>query len=300
MINLTDDNLRRLKEAFNFLSEYSDFTKSGAIYFSLDKSLSLIKESENPELYKEFKNFRAKFGFLALSILPEKNILDLFTNNLRGAFTIPNYNLWENLKKYLIGIPDYDSRDRIKLEIKNILLKNKTKVTKSNLILNQKEVTGTIENWLADYHINVGTGVVDRLAFEQYFINSPNIKELSPDESSRLKSLFQFYERLKLSSKSPQGFEEDVLIDVNGELKLWHEGRLEDFDPAVKKIIDEMEKAGYLKDAEIASTNIRNNKSNIEDLKQMLNKYPAGSLERKVIEEELEKMEGGGGGKKIN
>jgi len=290
MINFNVENLEKLERAFQYVNEYYCLADARDIYNLLDKMLAPDLERQDTELYKKFKLFKVKFGFLAISLLPEKDFFNLFENYFKVALIIPYYNLWENLKKYLIAMSDYDERDRIKLQLKNILIKNKAKITKINLFFNQKEVTGTLENWLRDYHSNLGTGPVDKLKFEQYFIASANIKRLNQEEREKLKTIFQFYERLKLSSKTPLGFEEEIPIEINGVFNIWKEGRLEDFEPIAVKAVEELKKLGVFGEVGV---------DKIEELQSMLSNYPEGSLEHKAIEEEIVRMEREGGSKKV-
>jgi len=280
------ENFNKLNRIFDNIVGYNYLNEIIMVYDSLNALLTKEKERQDPILYKKYKHLKNKYGFACLASLAEDEILELLENHLAVIFEINDYDLWINLKKYLVIFSDYKERDRLKGVIKNILIKNKAKITKTGLLINNKEVIGTVDNWLRDYHIYLGLGPADRLKFEEYFSSSPNIKRATVSEKKRLKSLFEFYEKLKLSSNSPQGFEERVPIKINGELKIWKDGFLEDIDSTVKKSISDLKALGFFKD----KIEVIKEKGDLNQLKQLAESYPAGSFERKVIEEEIEKM----------
>ena len=291
-MELNLENLNKLEEIFKSTYEFSDLDVAKKIYDNLNKVLTKEEERKNPELFKKYQHLKAKYGFVCLATLSEKQILDLLESHLAVMLEIPEYNLWENLKKYLVVFYDYKERDRIKNEIKNILIKNKARITKTNLLLDNRETAGTLDNWLRDYHIYLGLGPADRLKFTEYFVSSLNIKRATTEEKERIKFLFNFYEKLKLSSNSPQGFEEKVLMKINGKLQIWKDGRLENLDPVAVKAVEDLEARGFFKEEIKAENKIVGvgNTNDIEELKQLAANYPADSFERKAVEEEINRV----------
>ena len=281
------ENLSDLTEGFQLIYEYGYFNEASQIYDGLDKLLTKDKERQEPDLYRKFNHLKAKYGFACLASLTEKEILELLKSHLAVMLEIKDYDLWENLKRYLVVFSDYKERDRVKKDIRNILIKNQARITKTNLLMDNKNAAGTVENWLRDYHVNLGLEPVDQLKFEEYFIGSPNIKRAAAAEKEKIKSLFKFYERLKLSSNSPKGFEEKVLMEINGKLQVWNDGRLEDFDPAEVKAVEDLKARGFFKENE--AEKVENEQ--LLELKTLAPNYPPGSLERKAVEEEIKKME---------
>jgi hypothetical protein len=290
----TREKLEFLQNVFADCNTYCLLKETRDIYFSLDRLIAADSKNVSGELLGKYRFLKAKFGFLIIHTLPEKDFFNLFENSLDAGFAVPEYDFWDNVKKYLVIIPDYDARDKIKERLRNILVKNKAKITPSGLSLGSEKASGTAENWFRDYHSNLGTGVADKLKFEQYFIASPNIKALTQEEKTKIKSFFQFYERLKLSSKTPQGFEEEMLVVVNDELKIWKDGRAEDIDPEAKKAVEELRKGGFLDGGKTPDTaaDAAGSDAKLAELEKIAAEYPAGSLERKAVEEEIRKLEG--------
>jgi hypothetical protein len=275
---------KKLEEKFQEIYEFSDLKLAAEFYNSLDKLLTKEKEKQNPGLYKKYQHLKAKYGFTCLASLSEKEILELLENHFSVMLELADYNLWDNFKKYLVVFADYKERDRIKNDIKNILIKSQAVITETNIISDKKEIPGTLTNWLKDYRSEVGVEPADSLKFEQYFTNAINIRRLKSEEKNRVKSILKFYERLKLSSNSPKGFEEKVPMEFNGKLQIWSEGQLEDIDPEVIKVVEDLKARGFFKEKKEATTSL-------DELKKMVASYPIGSFERKAIEEEIKKFE---------
>lgn len=276
-------NLEKLEKGFKEINEYNLFKEAREVYYFLNNLLSGNLTRIDSGLVNKFKVLKAKFGFICIFTLPEKDIFHLYDYYLGVALSITYYDLWDNFKKYLISFADYNDRDEIKKKIKNIIVKSKSLLTKNNLMLGEIKVSGTAENWFKDYNRYVGSlAPVDKLKFEQYFIDSQNFRKLGEEEKNKVKNLFIFYEKLKLSSMTPVGFEEDVPIVINGKLRIWKEGNLEDIDPSVEKTIIDLEKLGFFKED--------GKKIKAKELNSMLTQYPPNSLERKAIEEEIAKL----------
>ncbi len=296
MIQFDNNNLADLKSKLDLINEYGMSSASRTYFYYLKDLLNPNLEKENGILFRQFKSLQYKFGFLGLSNLREKDIFSLIENHLGVIFEIEDYDLWEKIRNYLIIFADYRERDRIKDTIKNLLIQNKAKITKKNLILSNETVSGTLENWVKDYHGFLGTGVVDNIKFEEYFINSKNIKALENIEREKVKNLLKLYEKLKISSNSPNGFEESITMEIDGKIMNWNDGKLEDVDPEAKKAVDELEKLGFFKQKNenktIGANVIKNdNAEKINNLKLMLKNYSPSSLEYKAIEEEIKRLE---------
>ena len=299
-IQYNHEDYDKLNNAFQDILDYGEVNAADLVYHNLD--LLLIKEKKQPtniDLFKKFIKLKTKYGFACLSTLTEKEILDLLKSHLAVAFEISGYELWEQIKSYLTSLVVYDDRDRFKDEVKSILIGNQAKLTISNIIIYNKEVLGTVENWIRDYHGYLGTGIIDQVLFEQYFINSANIKKLSPPEKNKVRTLLKLFEKLKLSSKTPLGYEEKVPMKIDGQFKIWNEGRLEDIDLDVEKVVKDLQALGFFKEnnkVEAVAVNeakaivAGNAISDLAELKQLAASYPPGSFERKVVEEEIGKV----------
>lgn len=148
-------------------------------------------------------------------------------------------------------------------------------------MIDSKEKLPTVGNWVKDYNSVLGTGVIDKLKRTQYLTNGKNIKNLNEKEKKKIRILLDLYERLKLSSLTLEGLEEDIPVDEENMKGIIKRGVFEPY----KETKEDKLFWGKIKSSEEGEKKI-----GLDELREMTNKYPTGSLERKVIEEEIEKL----------
>ena len=221
------------------------------------------------DIHSFYKEVIVKLSFISLPVLDDEDVVDLMKNYFTWQFRIPNYDLAGKFKAKLINAEIFENRDKLKGEIKKVLLNNK------GIITGKAEIR-TIADWLKDYNSKLGTGVADKLKRSQYFVDLKKNKGLDEQDLKKLKTLFDFYENLKLSSLTPQGFEEELPVVVNNKLYIFRQGTLEAVEGKIKEVepLKAVDEYG----------------AKITELQKMLSQYPAGSLERKAVEEELRKL----------
>lgn len=280
-----DENNYTIQEIKRAVSEFSEYDNARGAY-EYYKGLKDFMEKTNlrqadPKLYSNYYEYLVRLKFIALNFFDDwREINELLKNHFEAAYKIKYYDLWNKIKINLLTIPDLDKRDKIKDELKKILLDCDRAVIDNNKYKENKDLPTTVAEWLKDYIVNLGIDKIDNLKRVQYLTNSENIKELDDDDKNRLKFLFNFYEKLKLSSNMPEGFEDDIPMVVNGKHIIYTHGQTEEIN---SKIID------LIKSIKVGDE-IADNKKSIEELRVMADKYPAGSLERKAVEEEIKKM----------
>lgn len=254
----------------------------------IEASLKNVPEFERkfPDLYREYQNLIIKLKWLALSILMPDQIVKLFQSSFMVIFSIPEYNIWRKLKIALLCIVGLDPRDEFKKKLRDALLNNQEKITKKRIIIANKLEDPTVANWLRDYIREVGLGEINEVKRSQYLINSQNMIKTEKAERERLLILFSLFEKLKLSSQTLEGLEEDIPFefeDIKGTIK---QGVFEPF-----KITEQQKKIFEIASKVISES--RQEKGVSKDLNKLAAEYPVGSLERKAIEEEIAKAEGG-------
>lgn len=213
--------------------------------------LKIPKFEENyPTIFKQYQELINKCSFTALPVLPEDEILFLIENHFTTVFEIIKiyefYDLWEKVEAKLVGMLRYEDRDAFKRKLRDALLKNNELITEKNIVVNEKEVEPTIANWLKDYNSSLGVGPVEKLKQAQYLSSSKNIQKVANGEKKKLIYLFNFYERLKLSSYSPEGIEEVVIARINDKPTIFRKGRLEEIDIETIRLLDKFIKAGMV------------------------------------------------------
>lgn len=256
-----------------------------------------VLANKKPELYKLLNTLLVQIGWSKLPLAKFDEAVNLFTHHFDEMLGLEDFNLVGKFRLCLLGLPEFEDRDELKQEIKSVLNKNQTVITSGKMSDGQPP---TIENWLKIYVSYVGTEPADALKLQQFYLSDKNFNGLPSEEKERLKKFFAFYERLKLSSFTPEGIEDSVPVNTpefkgyikNGELiKVG-----EKLDPRLEKIysssIETIEggkklgRASGVTEAPISVTN-NPNQSRLEELKKIAETFPAGSLERRAIEQEI-------------
>ncbi len=273
------------KKAEDFLA--SDSFQEG---YDLAKSLKLSIDKDNfkaelPELYKEYYLISIRLAWLGLNIMKEADVRDMFQYHFSKIFRIPDYDIWQKVRTILISIIILSDRDRFKKSLRDALLNNKEKLTFQKLKIGNEEKEPTVGNWLLDYTRNLGGGIADKLKFSQFLTNGANIRKLNHQERDRVRMLFELYERLKLSSQTLEGIEEDIPIDEE-----FGKGIISEGVPHFYKEDENSRAFENIADSVIRERDGGSPGTKLPSLKDLINSYPVGSLERKALEEELKRL----------
>lgn len=310
-VSLMDNNYieivkKDLADIINTDDRKRAFDMAKSLKEAVDKNRELL--AKNKDIFEFYKKVIIKARFIALPMLDEIEVLKLMKNYFTWHYNIPFYDLEEKFKFMLIGIPVHENRDVLKEKVKKVLLENK------EIITSQAEIR-SISEWLRDYNSKLGIGLIDSLKRREYLVNLTKIKGVEKDDIEKLKILFSFYESLKVSSMSPEGYEEDQLVKIEDKLYIFKQGKLEllleekEEKAVSEESKSEREEVGQpprpvdsvrpqksaqprpqptAKATQTQPTVKR--ESRADELKAMAAKYPEGSLERKAIEEQIKKM----------
>lgn len=322
----TIDRENTLKEIED-LSKYIIDTDNSLMAKQLSKALeSLIKKNyffglQNQKVEIIFY----QLNWIALDLLKREEVLDLFSGHLQVGLDLnfEQFNFWSKLKAYLVSLMDYKDRDNIKLEIMQILNKSQAKLIKPTV--NNQPILNTVEEWIKKYISYIGLGAADIFKINQFFTESKEYNSLANIEKIKVKNFFEFYERLKKSSFTIEGIEESFPVDepdfkgwvMNGQpVRTELEQDVKNISEIVRNILGNKKtiKSGSnqgnlvinLKPGGIETNQInpqieqkkiseqptpqppRNTR--IDELKDMAGRYPEGSLERRMIEQEIKKL----------
>ena len=295
--------IERLKNDIDFIIETDDQKKAYdlvvGIYGVMKKYRAEFRT--NPGIAKQYNQILVKAKFIALPLLDNKDVLDLFVNYFNWFFRLEDYDVLKKFKYKLINIEVYEDRDRFKEEIKKAMLE-------SNLGISKTTQLRTMKEWLNDYNVKLGIKKVDVLKKRQYLTDLKSISGINKEVFKKLYILFELYEKLKLSSLSPQGYEEDVPISLNNKLYIYKQGRLElisgqeeknriasgppqtPSEKEINRLGTEKEKYGEGGLEQLVISEEVDNKKKIEDLEIMANKFKDDRIEKKAILEEIGKL----------
>jgi len=240
----------------------------------------LIKDKLSGESLKQYQQMIIKAKFIALYRLKEKEIYELLTNHFNYCFAIEGYNLYKKIKDYLTTLSSLIARNNFKNGLRKILSNSQALVASGKIILDGKTAEPTISNWLKDFRLRFGEeSFSDSLKVSDYLANSQNTKSLSAEERQKISNLLDWYGKLKISSLNISGLEEDItIIKPDGGVAFIKQGRLENINKEAKDAYQKI--SGVL--------DITEKK---KEFQQLAAQYPAGSLERKAVEEEIKKLE---------
>lgn len=236
------------------------------------------------EIKKFYNKIIIKLRFIALPLLAKEDVFDLLGRYFTWQFHISDYNIGDKLEAKLITVTE-DERDKIKERLRNILLQSREVIIGGS-------IRKHINDWLKDYTAKVGLAPADTLKKQQYLIELTKDKTLAAHDLEKLKILFDFYEKLKLSSFTPLGLEETVPIVLGGKLYVFNRGQLEEIKES-SNLVDIERLTRMINKPESERQNINRAKadnSSLENLQQLVSQYPVGSLERRAVEEEIKKI----------
>ncbi len=252
---------------------------------------ALIEQQEAlkklPRLNNFYKEIIIKLKFLSLPLLENQEIVELLKDNFCFQFRLPDYNLWQQFHRKLLGIIEFSERNQFREDVKRAILANNEK------IVSNKEIN-TVQNWLKNYVAQTDQDTGDKLAIAQYMVAIKDDRQITQDEYAHLSRLFNFYDHLSTPSDTPKGFEEEYPIISGGELAIFRKGSLEEVNDDKKiqdalRLADEMDKAadsnGPSGDASPALQDDLAVK-----LEAALMSYPESSLEHKAISQEISRL----------
>ncbi len=275
--------IEEIKKAVEIFSFYDLAHEAYTFYKGIKEYVEKTNlKQQDPALYGQYYRLLLKLQFIGLNIFDDwQEVEDLIKNHFDVVFDIRFYDLWNKISIKLMVIPDLVERDKVKENLKKVLLDSKSVLIDKRKI-NQTNFPITVGDWLKDFIAHLGLGKIDKFKKVEYLTNSEYIRKLDQADRDKIKYLVNLYENLCLSSDSAEGIEEDVPFEHEGKLGILSKGSFNVIDPKVIESMKEIrEKIGIADDK-------------LNDLKQLLSKYPPGSLERKAVEEELEKLESGG------
>jgi|GEM_PF-1185470 len=295
-------------EAQDIMSE-DRFREAYDLSKFLSNSLDSVKNFKvrNYNLYVEYQELISRLRWVGLPIMTQEMVANMFQHNFMSVFEIPDYDIRAKLKTVLLGIVILDDRDKFKKSLRDALRKNEEKLTSQKLVIDNLKADPTVGNWLADYNRALGTGQVEGLARTEYLVNSKNIKNLNEEEKKRVRFLFDLYERLKLSSQTFEGLENEIPLDEEGAKGVIKEGVFESYTTTDRQkqimqmaedFLRERRKIYGKKPSPLIKSEVKKSltrqaseaEKNLAELRELAATFPPGSLERKAVEEEMERV----------
>ena len=284
-MNKNNYSLEEIQNKIDDFSEHNYSKEAYSLYKNLNAYLDKIGlKKTQPEVYSKYYDVLLKLKFLSLNFFDNwDDVTHLIKHHFEVIFTIKYFDLWNKIKINLLYEASLETRDKIKEQLKKTILDCDRPVVNRAKYRNKK-IPYTVKEWLTSYNVSLGIGKVNNLKRIEYLTNSDDIKSVDDKDRKKLKILFDFYEKLKRPSSDRYGFEGDIPGVVNDRNIIFTGGEAEEIprnlQEMIRSVIDRQSK----------ENNNHQNQNELQNLKTLAANYAPGSLERKAVEEEINKL----------
>lgn len=236
---------------------------------------SVFKEAEAEEYQAAISSDKVEPPPFAASAGLEKNDAEkVFAERIAAILQSTSEEMADILEDYnlvLVNIIANDQDKTFTQALASALRSNQEKLTHKEFVLEGKPERPTISHWLKDFIKQHGASIFDNVTLSRYLTNSPNAKILSEAERQILRRLLLVYRNVQFFPESvPKGAETWDIIPVYRPEQL-------------AKTQEKRER--------ISTTRPRSDSELfLAELQALARQYPAGSLERRAIEEEIQKI----------
>lgn len=254
--------------------------------------------TKNSPEYAQYDSYLAKLKFLSFNFLSDNNErADLLRNYFNFSFEMKHFDLWQKLETELVSIRDLNDRDAFKAAMREALEKCENVLISRQRYVEQ-EMPRKVSEWIKNFVSNLGLDKIDKVKKMEYLTNSRFIKMLDIEDRDRVKTLLDIYEKLRLSSRDPEGYENSVVMNMDGKEIVFNRGEVEEIFgiDKIKKITTNVQPAA----ASFIPANVPIEPipsapspapSPLAELQQILKNYSPSSLEYKVINQEIARLQ---------
>lgn len=252
--------------------------------FSLkDDDVKYIISGLEDNVFKVLFNFlNSKSGETNIfnSSIEEKRffIQDIFSNQILSQFSFSE----ESLLQLNAIIFEIISQDESFIEkIKRLFLDSKELLSSKKITVKGKLEDASISSWIKDFIAENGSDIFSPVVLAKYLTSSKNVSLLDNNEKQLLRQILKMYRNLFFFPESMGGakYEDWEIFPINKDLL---QINLKDIEKNNITPVAE-EKPVYQP--------INTHEEEIKVLKELLQKYPNKSLEKKAIESEIKKIE---------
>lgn len=217
------------------------FVQNMSYALSLDENKKL---NNYPDLLNAYRELIDKMKFVCLSSLSEMEIVELFEKKLPLGLQNAYLNINRKVRGKLVAIPVFQERDRLRLQMREAILRNNETIGSMNITIHQKPVRPTLANWITKYNLVIGVKKADSIEINTFFVHDNDVQKLDGHNKDLLRKLILLFEYLKLSSQTPEGLEEQLVVKIGDAYKVLKSAKYEDIKiPAhYEKMIDEIMK----------------------------------------------------------
>ena len=206
-----------VEEAFALFKNYQEFLATNPDFSNTD-----------PDLFKMYSELMVLAKFVAIPMLGDEEIINLFKDHAVEVINIPDrLSLWKKLRAKLVAVGELSDRDVLKEKIKEALEQNNQNFLVDSIKIGGELLPASVSNWLKNVNVEVGRQKADPFKFNEYIVSNINTAKLSNEQREKLRELIQFYYRLQLSSLSFEGLEDTHIINDGGKRWIFNDGTVE-------------------------------------------------------------------------
>jgi hypothetical protein len=258
-----------------------------------------------PAEYARYFEYLIKLKFLCLNYFDDVNeYYDLLKNYFPLSQDMPGFDLWSRVDVQLISMKSLAERDAFKFKLKDALEKSDSLLISRQRYGDDAEMPHKVGEWVKNFVANLGLESFDKLKKMEYVSNGRYIKILEEKDRTKVRNLLDIYEKFMMSSRSPQGYENSVIINIDGRTAIFNRGEIENVNIAPSQNIKTEDKvvgaARLTTPPSVRSVSASAAISQpatpdasgptIVDLESALKNYAAGSLEHKAIKQEISRL----------
>jgi len=254
----------------------------------LVKKFNIEQETSNKLMFEIEENILKKVVGIFETINNDNYILDLSDEDKKkkiiNVFSEELLPQFRSSVEFLIQINaiifETIGKEEIFLErIKRLFLDSKELLSPKKIKIKEKVEDATITNWIKDFVSENGSGIFSSVALAKYLTSSKNVALLDDSEKQLLRQILKMYKNLFFFPESMENikYEDWEIFPINKDLLQSNFGRQENRDNVVE------EKRQYQA--------VDSHEEEVKVLKELLQKYPNKSLEKKAIESEIKKIQ---------
>lgn len=235
----SEETLQGVRDAVRTIVEEDLLEDARNMAETLDELLRAYPDlaAQFPGVHAEYQQLLLASQCVALPMRSPDDVAAFLKTHYIAVLQVIGQNIKQKLTHLLTVVPAYDMRDEIKGKLRRALEENAEILTTSRIMFEGKDITPTVGNWIRDYTLFLAGSPSTSLRRAQYVSQGPNTIKLSNEDRNRVKYIVDLYGFLSLSSQTPEGVEDTIIIDVDGRLKMMKQGILEDIDPRAQQVI---------------------------------------------------------------
>ncbi len=162
-------------------------------YLNAKAAVSLLNSIQKDPTIQFDDQTKTKLMYVRMMSLSEDQLIALLSKSMVTAYTLPGFNLSENIKSFVDQLLDQKREIEFDKRLVKVFQNHQENLPDSNI---------SLQNWIKDYEAFLGpNGGHDPLTQISYANSSGNFKNLGDDQKLVLKDLLKIYDRAALMSR---------------------------------------------------------------------------------------------------